>query len=282
LESQTLQQQAEPHRAPLAFRFKPWRAIAEAYVNSTPLAHALFRSAEARFVCDVPLERPVLEIGCGYGQFGSMAFDTPADMAVDSSRNRVRKAERTGRYDRVVCADACSTPFPAESFRAALAISVLEHIASPDRVLAEIFRVLQPGGVFVATIDLPHVNVYSRVLARIGLARASRLCQRLYDAAFDHVAVLPQETWECLFERAGFEILRADRILSPRAAVWYDLLLLTAWPYKIAERFGCPVVWRPWFLRRMLAARIETLIERDGPRGRCLFLLVRKPCHVED
>ena len=40
-------------------------------------------------------------------------------------------------------------PFPAASFASVLAVQSIEHVPDPERALAEITRVLQPGGVAV-------------------------------------------------------------------------------------------------------------------------------------
>ena len=53
----------------------------------------------------------------------------------------------------VVQGDASALPFEARTFSGAIAVLVLHHLRSreaQDRALAEIYRVLEPGGVFVA------------------------------------------------------------------------------------------------------------------------------------
>ena len=45
-----------------------------------------------------------------------------------------------------VVADACALPFEDESFDTVLAVEVLEHVATPDKMIAEVHRVLKPGG----------------------------------------------------------------------------------------------------------------------------------------
>lgn len=51
--------------------------------------------------------------------------------------------------DEGVIGDLCQLPFPDQSFDVAFAIYVLEHIAEPDRFIAEVSRVLKPGGTFL-------------------------------------------------------------------------------------------------------------------------------------
>ena len=49
--------------------------------------------------------------------------------------------------------DFMSTPFDAGSFAAVTAISVIEHGYAPERLFAELGRLLRPGGYFIASFD---------------------------------------------------------------------------------------------------------------------------------
>ena len=63
----------------------------------------------------------------------------------------------------VVCADATRTPLPAGRFSGAVCLTMLHHVPSPqaqDAVLAEIFRLLRPGGVLAGqdSLDSPELR----------------------------------------------------------------------------------------------------------------------------
>lgn len=79
-------------------------------------------------------------------------------VGVDPSRAFVREARRGARRDEggaarsFRVADGLRLPFRAASFDAALAVTVLLHVAESDRVLAEMLRVTRPGG-RVAVLD---------------------------------------------------------------------------------------------------------------------------------
>jgi ubiquinone/menaquinone biosynthesis C-methylase UbiE len=53
----------------------------------------------------------------------------------------------------VVQGDASALPFPENTFSAAIAVLVLHHLSTreaQERAFAEVFRVLRPGGAFLA------------------------------------------------------------------------------------------------------------------------------------
>jgi ubiquinone/menaquinone biosynthesis C-methylase UbiE len=94
----------------------------------------------------------VLEIGCGPGYFsraiaaavpdGSlMLFDLQVEM-LDFARKRLSAFKNT----EFTQGDASSLPFPDASFDAVLLVLVLGEVPDRDRCIAEVARVLQPGG----------------------------------------------------------------------------------------------------------------------------------------
>jgi ubiquinone/menaquinone biosynthesis C-methylase UbiE len=103
-----------------------------------------------------PLGDHLLEIGAGYGAAtGQLQRRVPR---VDSLEYDHRSAKHLSlHHDRgpggVVRADASQLPFAGATFSSAVAILVLHHLKSTqaqDQMFAEVFRVLRPGGVFLA------------------------------------------------------------------------------------------------------------------------------------
>ncbi len=93
------------------------------------------------------LGRKVLDAGAGLGvvseelahHFGAFV------VALDNSR-WVTGIDRAAHP---VQADMMSLPFDNTSFDTVICLEVLEHTLDPDRVLAEIWRVLRPGGALI-------------------------------------------------------------------------------------------------------------------------------------
>ena len=94
----------------------------------------------------------VLDLGCGAGLLGNfLAARGHAVTGIDTTAEnlaiaRARDATGTARYE---LGDATALGFPAASFDVVCALDLLEHVEEPRRLLAEVARVLRPGGLFI-------------------------------------------------------------------------------------------------------------------------------------
>lgn len=113
------------------------------FVNPFCLARTGLRDSIARYGSQ--LQGRVLDVGCGtkpYRRFVKAAeyvgleFDTPA--------NRSKPAD--------IFYSGGQFPVDAESFDGVLATEVLEHVFEPAVFLAEVRRVLRPGGLLLMTV----------------------------------------------------------------------------------------------------------------------------------
>ncbi len=99
----------------------------------------------------------VLDIGCGDGQVARLAASGGADLVVgiDPTWNQISIAASRGGGVHVARAGADGLPFLDESFDAAVACLVFEHIRAVDEAIAEVARVLRPGGRFCFFLNHP-------------------------------------------------------------------------------------------------------------------------------
>jgi SAM-dependent methyltransferase len=105
----------------------------------------------------------VLDVGCGLGGItqGLAAVVAPGEVVGLDLRPEVLEQARAAAAARRLAnvrfelGPAYALPFPDSSFDAALAHMVLMHLREPVRALAEMRRVLRPGGVVgVRSVDL--------------------------------------------------------------------------------------------------------------------------------
>jgi SAM-dependent methyltransferase len=119
------------------------------------------REAEAGLLGDVR-GREVLDIGCGAAQcarwlVAAGAHPTAFDISAGQLRESRRLDVRSGtRVDRLVQADAQRLPFRGACFDVVCsAFGAIPFVADSAAVMAEVARILRPGGRFVFSVTHP-------------------------------------------------------------------------------------------------------------------------------
>ncbi len=115
-------------------------------VFTNPFYHS--RRALARAMKDFSpqLTGKLLDVGCGDKPYRSLlGVDEYVGMEIESERARTL-------FDADVYYDGRTFPFTDGSFDSVLANEVLEHVFNPEEFMAEIVRVLRPGGKLVMTV----------------------------------------------------------------------------------------------------------------------------------
>ena len=116
----------------------------------------------------------VLEIGCGTGLLWTKNRERiPAAWRLtlsDFSRGMVETARAAGIAADFLQSDAQHIPFPSANFEAVIANHMLYHVADLPRALAEIRRLLKPGGkLYAATNGVDHMRELDGLLAECGI-----------------------------------------------------------------------------------------------------------------
>jgi SAM-dependent methyltransferase len=107
----------------------------------------------------VELGDDVLEIGPGFGATTRVLARRASALTVLELDERYCEHLRSELADQVtiVQGDATAMPFHDDRFSAVVCFTMLHHLPSPqaqDRLLAEVARVLRPGGLFAGTDSL--------------------------------------------------------------------------------------------------------------------------------
>ena len=223
----------------------------------------------------------LLDIGCGAGRHSLEAVRRGASVvAVDLSQTDLRVAARTVEdYGAVevpdpgsfvgVRGDARRLPFADASFDRVIASEVLEHIPDDHRAVAELVRVLRPGGTLAVTVPrwLPE-----------------RICWALsrdyHEVPGGHVRIYRGHQLATLLRRAGLELLGSHHAHALHAPYWWLRCLFgpqrdDPLPVRLYHRV---LVWdmlqQPWVTRRLESA-LDPLV------GKSLVLYARRPAAVQ-
>ena len=183
----------------------------------------------------------LVDIGCGPGMMVRELLDSRPDfriIAVDRSAAMVGEcAARTEGADNVVAlvARAEEIPFRDASFDVALAMGVLEY-ADAKAALAEITRVLRPGGRLLATMLNPmspyrivEWHVYWPLLRMLGRVEGWLHVppSRRHSAADTGIRAYRERTFRDLLVKAG---------LCSKDVAYYDVNMLVPPIDRIARR----------------------------------------------
>jgi SAM-dependent methyltransferase len=110
----------------------------------------------------------VLDLGCGVGH-SFHALAPRESVGVDRSAQAL-----AGQQRETYVADMRAVPLPDSSFASVLCVQSIEHVPDAERVLAEIVRVLRPGG--TAVIVTPN---------RLEFARPDEIIDPYHHVEFD-------------------------------------------------------------------------------------------------
>lgn len=107
----------------------------------------------------------ILDIGCGSGRHTCEAYRLKGIVAVGAdlnledlrqARQRLEFHDKLGEHGGgcwcLSAADVRRLPFPNSCFQAVVCSEVMEHIPDHDRALAELVRILKPGGHLVVSV----------------------------------------------------------------------------------------------------------------------------------
>ena len=226
----------------------------------------LRRSAERNAAFLLPHLQPgqrVLDLGCGPGAItvGLAERVAPDGTVVGVDRDagwfetaRSLAADRPGvRFEE---ADAADLPFEDGSFDVAFLHALLQHVDSPAAVLAEVRRVVRPGGVVgVGDADLDTFLLHPRTPAldaALALDRrhrrqadvGRRLPELLHGAGFADVELTVQPNVACGTQAAGG--VAASSTMRLEADAFVDHAVAEGWVADRLELAAMAAGWRAW------------------------------------
>lgn len=181
-------------------------------LKTLPAFRALLRAVEARFYSQIPLPEPILDVGCGDGNFAELALPQRRITAgIDPWWRPLNKAARTDSYDLLIQAMGDNLPFADHFFASAFSNSVLEHIPDIQPVLNEVGRVLRPGARFIITTPSHLFTEYlggAALFRRMNLDGLAERYQKFFNFVSRHAHTDSPQIWAERLALAGFSVER--------------------------------------------------------------------------
>jgi len=220
----------------------------------------------------------VLDMGCGGGRHAFALYRMGADVtALDRSASDLVEVEQmfaamreagevpAGAQARTVRGDAYALPFEDESFDRVIAAEILEHLPEDEKAMAELFRVLRPGGLITVTVP------------RWG---PEKVCWALSDAYHEveggHVRIYKGDELTERLTRAGLEPQGTGHTHALHAPYWWlkCAVGVDEQDNPLVKAYHSLLVWdlmrKPWLTRTL-----ERLL--DPVMGKSLVVYLRKP-----
>lgn len=184
----------------------------------------------------------VLEIGTGLGAFAHRLAERYRVVGMDLDPVVVARAFASSRV-MGVAGSAYDLPLPDASIDAVVLFDVLEHLSETDRALAELRRVLRPGGLVLMSVPNPE---------GLGARRKGKESFIYRDPT--HCSVLTMDEWRRRFSKSGIEEAWSgtDGLWDPPYVTWLPRklqwlafvggaqlawLLRPAFPWRHGENF---------------------------------------------
>jgi len=179
----------------------------EAYGQNAAFVHGL-AGGVTEWLRAKPGER-ILDLGCGDGQLTMRIAATGAIVfGVDNSAEMVRAARSRGVDAQEASAEAL--PYASSRFDAVFSNAALHWVRDQDAMMAEVHRVLKPGGRFVAEMG-GHGNI-----AAIRVALMAVLARHGYGDREDGVNYYPTpDGYTRRLQRHGFKVEQIALIPRP-------------------------------------------------------------------
>lgn len=147
----------------------------------------------------------VLDAGVGEGRNLPFLLDCGAEEvhALDASPHAIEKIPAAlGARIRARCGDLAASGYPAAHFDAILLLDVYETLPNPDAVLAELHRIMKPGGLLLCNIP-----GFDDGVAGLDMCKLSE-DSFLYRDAYFYRFVAPEAAEEQMVA-AGFELIES-------------------------------------------------------------------------
>jgi ubiquinone/menaquinone biosynthesis C-methylase UbiE len=159
----------------------PWAPVYEGKLDLSNYNFVTRRNAVMRMLAGAGEFERILDVGCGTGDYGELSVRHKGEYhGVDFAYSMIGQARQRNRgvtdESRFLVGSGEALPYADDTFDLAIGIGYIEYFTDPDLPLAELARVVRPGGVLILQGFKPEVmgKVYGFLANPISTLRRSR------------------------------------------------------------------------------------------------------------
>ena len=202
------------------------------------------------------MKRPILDLGCGNGQFATLLFER-IEAGVDLSSEILIAAGKTGIYnDLKQCDCTKNIPLKDNYFKTIFSNSVVEHIPDIEGLITQVSKKLHKDGQLIITTYTDEFE--SSLIEAIGKEKTEA-----YNKSMTHVSLYPIEKWDSIFKKNGMKINKVIKYLTPEAL--FSMYFFSSNIFKI---FEVTLGYFFWHLsRKKLLTLVHSSLNKDKGVG---------------
>jgi len=211
--------------------------ILDTYLTNAPAPLALERTWECEIYKHLDFVRPILDLGCGDGIFVKTLFREKIDVGLEPLGFELEYAKTLDVFEELVHANGDNIPKPDNTFGTVYSNSVMEHIPDIEPVIAEVFRVLKPGGKLYVTLPTDRFDKYTFANMFLTLLPSlQHAYRRFFNRFWKHYHYYDREGWIRLFEMSGFKCVQVQEYGKKGQCMLNDFMVPFTIPSFVAKK----------------------------------------------
>lgn len=255
---------------------KPIESSIKKFISQASVSGGVWRPHEIATFENLEMSKPILDIGCGDGQFVRITFSNKLTYGMDISEKNLIKAKSYNTYRKYLLGDIHTIPLPNNSIKTVFSNSVFEHIENLEPVIKEINRVLKFNGKLIFTTHLPSSRKFNSVilLRKLRLTFIANWVEKIFIKQLQLVTLWTPDQWKKTLGKNGFEIEETKGMISDKSFLQYELFQpLTFLQNRVKLLKKIPIT-------KLIMSLLNIDYKKGAKRGYNIFIVASKKRNI--